>query len=150
MRSDRNEGIAVLVATNANMDGDQSLSHALPAGFGQCVIEEVQGFVTDIATVVANPTLQGCSVAVLSENGVTSDLIGVVGFYPISATALAFRVSPHEKVFMRAQETIIVSFPELDTNVTPTADLAVYVRVLRLMNQAPAMSPEDLPYILVS
>lgn len=98
------------------------------------MLSEVQAFAGDIATLVASPEWTALSVAVTAASGTVADIVGAERWTRSSASGLVCRVSPHEAVYIRALDLLLFTFPELDTNASPTLDFTVYARVVRIRN----------------
>jgi len=89
--------------------------------------------VSSIATEVANPELQGVHVEIVHTAPVdNADFVGHSRWSSIAGTALGCGVEPFRPVLWRSGESCRVVFQEVDTNATPTGDLSVTFRVLRL------------------
>lgn len=140
LRSDRALEQAILVASDANVDGDQDVAHGLPDGFGDCLILEWMVLASVIATVRASPEIAGPVLYLVPETdtGVV-DMLGGGRWIQHRATRLAAHGFPEQAVFMRARDRVDIVFAEVDTNVTPTADMEYFLRVRRLRQQGPQM-----------
>lgn len=123
----------VLAQQTVNIDGDQSISAVLPAGFGDCLVLAVGGFVSSIATMQTNPELRG--VAVTVEDAVSTVLqpLGAERWVQNSPTGLMLTlIDPDQAVLMLGDEHLQFYFAEVDTNVSPTADVTFFALVRRL------------------
>lgn len=136
VRSDRNSGIVLIQGGGSNLDGDQALAFELPAGFGDCRLLDVWADVATIATVVANPELLGCTFNILgTPDSSHRDIVGVSRWQKTGAARLSTQLYPlQDSVLWLSTESLFVIYPELDSNVSPTGDLTVNARVMRLRN----------------
>jgi len=136
--ADRAAEQAVLGWDFDNVDDDQGLVLELPAGFGDCLILEGCIDVASIATAVALDGAIGCSwVMADTSDSIRRDFLGCEQWYRSGSTRAVTRVSPDPLVVWKATEFIFVTFPELDSNATPTADLKVLVKVRRIRQTSP-------------
>jgi len=127
--------MVALSEINTDIDGDQSVNHGLPAGFGDCEIIGAAVQVLSIATVVANPELLGVRFTLVNAQGGPLVMLGTEFWRRHSATALSARAPEQRQwVPMRESDQVNVSFSEVDTNVTPTADSRALLLVRRLRN----------------
>lgn len=126
----------VLKAALANIDGDQANTIALPAGFGDCVLRWILIECDTFATMVTTPEVLGVGIQVVDGSATdVRDMLGVTRFQMTSAEQLqAFVERRQDHPLWRSQELLLVNFPEVDTNVAPTADLAFAIGVSRLRN----------------
>lgn len=106
---------------------------ALPSGLGDVAVIEVLVNCVNFATMVASPELLGAELAVVSADTTTVlDIIGTERWSKISADRLSVYFSPDPLVLVRQGETIRLRTPELDTNATPTADIDLYLKAVRV------------------
>lgn len=138
IQSDRFVGKTLLVATASNLDGDQGLDFEQPNNFGDCMLEAVRISVTQFATVAASLFELGVSFGIVHTLPLDlADIVGVGKWHLISGTfaaptsATAF-VEPWRSVLWRSGESLRIAFAEVDTNASPTVDLTVQARVVRL------------------
>lgn len=131
---------ALLQAADANIDGAYATAHALPAGFGDCVLLEVEVRVTSIDVIQTNWATSGPRAQLVDASGNAQD-VGFSGRWVLqSEAANALQVTatifPDQMQFWRAAEKLRVSFPEIDSDATPTADVNVYAKVRRIRPNA--------------
>jgi len=143
---------AILNGAVSNIDGDVNAEFELPAGFGDCALMEASAVVTSIATLVALTNLAGPTFRLLDgPSGNIVDVAFTRRWNLMLADSVSCRAGPDQVQFWREQETLRVSFPEIDSNAVPTADLNVAVKVRRLrplLNDAP--DPQDQHFFLTS
>lgn len=111
----------------------------LPVGEGDVAIMEmlVTGF--SLATVVVLPADIATAISVLSADALTVvDFVGVYPFYRVSSDEVRAYASPDPLVLWRQGELLTVNGPELDINVTPTGDLNVTVKCVRVRPGEPS------------
>lgn len=143
---------AILNGAVSNVDGDVDAEFQLPAGFGDCALLEASAVVTSIATLVALTNLSGPCFRLLDAPAGNIVDVAFEGKWTLfKAGAVVCRASPDQVQFWREQETLRVSFPEIDSNVSPTADLDVVVKVRRLRPMLQGdPHPDDLHFFLTS
>lgn len=133
VRSERQASIATLIASNANIDGDQGITHGLPGGFGDLAILGIAVRIHNIATMVADPTILGVAVQLVDAGGtVPQDVLVTKGWEQVSASRLYVAYEFEVPIYMRESEQLVFNFSEVDTNATPTADFDGIIRVRRL------------------
>lgn len=143
--SERQSPVATLVYQQANVDGDVNVLNAMPAGFGDCLVEDVMVLVNGIATVVADPFNLG--VRAVAWDGINIvDHGGTARWVQVSATSVTARVWPEQPFLLRSGDSLIVSYSEVDTNASPTGDLTITVKARRLRD--PVISPTSEPEIV--
>lgn len=126
---------------------DVSDTIALPAGLGDVAIMELMIDASPAATIVADAVLQnlGVRAAVISGDGSTTvDIVGVHRFYRQAAARAGCYISPDPLVLWRQGELLALTFPELDTNVSPTMDIAYKVKCVRVRPQIVSEQPQPL------
>lgn len=141
LRSDRAANQSILAADDTNLDGDLNLTIALPPGFGDVLILNANIQIVSIATrmTMAN---QGVHWQLLdTAAALARDFLGTSEWFIKGATALSSYIDPDQLVVWRETEKLHLQGDEIDTNVTPTADAVVLVRVRRLRQNAPEIDP---------
>lgn len=125
-------GYTVLIGSATNIDGDQAQVFELPSAFGDAFLYEWQLEIASIATLVT-PTLMSAYARMRYPSGAISDLAGIAELRLVSATQIgaAHDMRPRSLLW-RTSESFELRFPEVDSNVSPTADSNVFFRVLRL------------------
>lgn len=110
----------------------------LPAGLGDVAIMSVTVGVFNITTAPTVPeTPRGVQAFVLTPTSQLVESIGVAPFVWIAgATTVLTRVSafldPDALVLMRQNETIRLLAPEMDVDASPTGDLELIVKAVRV------------------
>lgn len=137
--SDRAADQVILACTYLNIDGDQANTCALPAGFGDCLVLESMIDIGAIATLrTPNEQQAGARVMLLDPTATAAhDIIGALPFVQTAADRMTAMGGPDQLVLWRAGDLLSVLHPEIDLNVTPTADENVFVRVRRLRQTPP-------------
>jgi hypothetical protein len=131
--SHRIAGQAVLTATNANIDGDQSIVYNLPVDWGNSILLEAYVQITTIATLMTTPEFFGPQITMVDNSETNNvDFVGIAPWIRITADELGAAVLPDQPRYWDRREVIAVRFEEVDTNVAPTADLRVFFLVKRL------------------
>lgn len=130
--SDRYAEQAIILQTSTDVDGDQALSIALPAGLGEVLISEVQVDVSSIATMLSGPELRGPTVRLTGAAGTLVDFVGSWRWQIVSATRVIAECKPDTAVIWKEDELLRVIYQEVDTNAAPTADCGTVVRCRRL------------------
>lgn len=124
----------VLFGSIDNVGGaDMNESFILPAGIGDLAFMEgiVQGITQ--ATAIALSTVPAVHMDVLSSDGATIvDIMGVFRWYQEYSTNVAAYISPDPLVLVRQSERIRILSPEIDSNVSPTADLRLVLKFVRV------------------
>lgn len=136
IRSEREFGDAVLVGTDANVDGAVQTVLSLPDGFGDCYIRRVLVNARQIATMMATPELFGPGMALVS-GGLGRDFLTSLRWNRSYTLELAAAFEPLLAIQWQASETLNVDADEVDTNVAPTVDIVVYVLVRRIRQEKP-------------
>lgn len=114
-----------------NIDGDVASTFDLPAGFGDCALMECSIEVNTIATLQTAFDTSGVWFQLLS-GGVAQD-VGFCGRWQLrEADRVCAWAAPDQVQFWKENEALLVGFPEIDTNASPTADMAVFAKVRRL------------------
>lgn len=117
---------------------------AMPPGWGDSLLLDAHVVVTPIATMMANPELSGVCVRIVAAGGTTNaDYLGCSRWIRTSSVTLQANVDPDQVRYLRGDELVMVELDEVDTNVAPTADLFVFLRVRRLRQDAPDRGPGD-------
>lgn len=116
----------------ANIDGDIATGINMPASFGDCLLLDAMVTVSNIATMRAAPMDAGVRLTIQTPAGTIIDYIGVARWHQVGATRLCAYFDPMQIRYIRAEEQIAIFFEEVDTNATPTADLAIHLRVRRI------------------
>lgn len=141
----------VLSATKANIDSDQGDAWVLPPGVGHCAIMEVMVEVSGIATVRTAVEDAGIRGLIINAAGdIAVDFIGnapwrLVNGAPAGAGWVNAYISPDPLVEWKEGEKLELFFPEIDVNATPTGDLRVYVKVVRV--RPGVVAPEKLKLV---
>lgn len=115
-----------------NIDGDISQAFALPASFGDLLLLDALVVVSSVLTMRLTPEDGGVEIDVVTAGALVADYVGVGRWHQVSVARLAAYIDPDQLRFVRQDELIVVRFAEVDTNVAPTADLSVFLRVRRL------------------
>jgi len=136
-RADRWNDIVILSKSVANIDGQGGDFWLLPAGIGDVAIMEVMVEFSQID--VVKTAYADAGVAGFVQNAArdtTVDFIGNAKFTLKSdganALGLSAYLSPDPLVLMRQDEVLLLQWPEVDTDATPTADVAVIVKAVRV------------------
>jgi len=139
LRSERWNDIVFLSKSVANVGADSADSFVPPSGIGDIAIMEVQVAVTTAATMVASINDWGLEGFIINAAGDTFvDLIGTGRWAKQGASSACAYLSPDPLVLCRQGEKIYLAIPEIDTNASPTGDIAVYVKAVRVQ---PAVTP---------
>lgn len=127
---------AVLRGTISDVGADSVEVMTAPVGFGDYDLLEWQAQFTAIATLVATPELLSAAMWVVDNGGagVVVDFGGIGRWLKHGTGIVATRSRPLRPVFVGSPDALFFTSPELDTNVSPTGDFNVYVRVRRLRN----------------
>lgn len=124
----------LIVAEKANVDGEQDDGFAAPDGVGDLAIMEWSCVFASIATLMANPETAGVSSYIVSPG--SSSVVDAAGgarfLRDATATRLFAFVQPDALVLWRQGELFGFNSPEVDTNATPTADLFVRIKCVRV------------------
>lgn len=115
----------------------------MPPGWGDSLLLDVELVLLNVATMMANPELSGVFVGIHDPSTATADYLGVSRWYQTGPTTVHANIDPDQVRYLRADEAIWVEFAEVDTNVAPTADLFVFIRVRRIRQDAPDRGPGD-------
>lgn len=116
-----------------------------PAGLGDLAIMEAIATGLSLATPVAADTNPAAFVDILSSDAATVlDIVGVFRWFPVASTSVSAYLSPDPLVLWREGELIRIVSPELDTNATPTGDMNLVVKAVRVRPQAGAVAPMKL------
>lgn len=137
IRANRAADQAIYEQRTTDMDGDQNLILALPAGEPPCLVLEIQMDVLTFATMAVTPYEFGAEGFIIDVAGNPVDFLGVGKWYPIAGTLaaesrMALWLRPDQPALWRVGERLQLLHPELDTNAAPTLDREVYIRVRRL------------------
>lgn len=144
LRSDRAAGQSILSADFLNVDGDFDAVVSLPAGFGDCLILNAQVQINTIATMAASFDNRGVHWQILdSAADLARDFLGSSPWYIKGAAELTSFIDADQLVVWRETEQLHLEWAEVDTNVTPTGDAVVLIRVRRLRQTAPPISDMD-------
>lgn len=148
IQSDRLAAIATLSASNANLDGAQSIEHGLPSALGDVAILAVSIAVADIATIASNTEIIGPWIAILTEGSVVDDLGTLRWTRTQGVTNLNASIQFDRPVYMYAHEKVRFVFGEVDENASPTADVTFLMRVKRLRNLSPGERQQYVERVL--
>lgn len=116
----------------------------LPAGLGDVAIMNVLLRATTIDSIpAANIMPLGVEVLVFNRGGTQVDHVGVAAWYLVSDTATSQRMcaylDPDALVLWRQDEILTVTSAELDDDATPTGDITVVIKAVRVRPiEAPA------------
>lgn len=121
----------VLGSYTTNINGDQTLTIEMPNDGIIRDILTVSLYIGDIATLLTNPENFGPSIN--HTRGTNSRLyIGEARWIQIKTDTLVALVVLRHRVTVWPTDELRFSFREVDTNVTPTADLTVALNTLRI------------------
>jgi len=134
LRSERWLDEVLIAGQIANVDGDIAVELSLPPGIGDLAIIEALLDVDSIATLATNIELQAIRWVITNAAGTTVDIIGVTRWGQREATTIAIStyVSPDPLVLWRQGEILNAKFREVDTNLTPTGDLGIVAKCVRV------------------
>lgn len=130
--SDRMAAQTVLQGVTADANGDQNIAYSLPTGFGDCLLLECFVQITQVATLMANPQINGPQITIVVESVQNNDFVGTAYWVMVGALAMSCHIKPDQPVVWKSQECLALVFAEVDTNASPTADIRVLARVRRL------------------
>lgn len=112
---------------------------SLPAGIGDVAIMSVLVRMVNIATPpVAAATARGVEVVVIqSGSQSTLDIVGTAEWVAASGDGIAFTgvsayVDPDALCLWRQNELLNIQTPEMDSNASPTGDLRVFAKCVRV------------------
>lgn len=140
---------ALIEAIESNVNGDYATSHALPSGFGDCALLEASVTVTSIATIEVAFATSGPTFQLLDAAGNPQDILFNTEWIRRAADAVAARAGPDQVQFWREADQLRVTWPEIDINATPTADVRIAVKVRRLRPEI-SRSAEESHFFLTS
>lgn len=147
-RSERWLDEVLLAGSKLNVDGDQADTWIPPYGLGDLAIMEIGIDINTLATSVADPTAIGVRIGVVDAAGSSIvDIAGDAPFRRMAANRLEAYISPDPLVLVRQGEKIVIEFPEVDINATPTGDLAVYVKCVRVRPTVVAQNPGPIQLV---
>lgn len=113
--------------------GSLSEEFTLPAGFGPCLIEELNVRETNIDVIRTTVETYGVTVFVRDPSGAVVDVIGTEFWKrtDVGANALGAEthLKPRNPVFWQQHESLMLVTANPDSDATPTGVLAVRVRV---------------------
>lgn len=134
LRSERWLDEVTVTGSIVNVGGaDVAELFSLPLGLGDVAIMEAIVVGSDIATVVAGSTNPSVRIDILSPDGASAvDIVGVFRWWPIAVAAVAAYVSPDPLVLWKQDERLRISSVEFDTNASPTGDLSITVKCVRV------------------
>lgn len=121
----------VLVSYSSNINGDQALSIEMP---DDGIVREILAIyvnIVDIATLISNPEIYGPSLF-HSRGTVTRLFIGDRRWLQVGATSVSSILILQNRVTVLPTDELRVSFREIDTHSTPTADMYVLCNTLRI------------------
>lgn len=125
----------ILFASRANVDGVQSESYTLPDASGDFAIMSINYRVQQI-DVLSAVARTGVTAQIIAPNTGVLDLVGVAEFFTIDGTANALQVEASIDAdalcLWRQGELLQILHAELDTDATPTADVQVRVKAVRV------------------
>lgn len=124
-----------ILGTLDNLDGDRADGLALPVGFGDCILRDVQVRVSDITTLVTLSDVHGCGLVLVDANGEFKAPVGVEFWKQVYGGATTKQVQaffPVRDIIWYSGEHLRILFEEIDSNASPTADLAVICRAIRI------------------
>lgn len=122
----------------ANIDGTQALYLGLPSGFGDCALLEVSAQVNAIDVIATDFEVNGAAFGLFDGDatGIPIDSQFSARWVKIIGTAndlaVHLQAAPDQVQWWREQEVLRITFAEIDTDATPTADLTVIAKVRRL------------------
>lgn len=130
----------VIAVTKANIGADVADTLIIPANLGDVALMEM--LIYDFAQATAVSTVElGAIAFIQSAAGNNVDFVGTAKFHRISATASAAYFQPDPLVLIKSGEVISLSFPELDSNASPTDDMLISVKLVRVRPQEVAAAP---------
>lgn len=148
LQSDRYSDESVLAAGNDNIASTESntVTLALPAGFGDCLILDWQFYASSVdAILTSTNTYQvlGADSFILGLDAAVKDFAGTAPLLQTAITGGAYKFAgysnPAQPVLWReVAERFFLDFPPLDQGVGNTTDVRYYVRVKRLRNTGAA------------
>lgn len=122
----------VLQATVNDIDGDRDDTWLLPAQMSDVAIMEVVADAETLATIRVNMELAGARLVVINQANKVVDFVGITRWSIIRVADASAYWSPDPLVLWRQGEKLALRFPELDINVTPTGDLRLTVKAVRV------------------
>lgn len=132
----------ILSGTYTNENGDHDLTFLIPAGLGDIAILEIDVQALSVATMMANPELNAVRAYVVSAAGDAVDIVGTQRWSKVWTDRVATYLSPDPLVLVRQSERLKLSAAEVDTNASPTVDIVVTVKAVRVRPiEAPARGP---------
>lgn len=136
----------LLLATDPNLNGDTATQISLPAGLGDVAIMEVLVDADTAATLMTGPELRGPRAVIINAAGTTVDIVGVSRWTQreLTVPSLSTYFSPDPLVLWRQNERLELKFQEVDTNASPTVDLAAYIKCVRVRPLEAAGLPVQL------
>lgn len=126
---------ATILGTLDNLDGDRADGIRLPVGFGDVILRDVQVRISDITTLATLSDVHGCGLVLVDANGEFKAPVGVEFWKQVYGGATTKQVQaffPVRDIIWYSGELLRILFEEVDTDATPTADLAVICRVIRI------------------
>lgn len=122
----------LLTGSWVNLDADRVDELILPATIGDVAVMEMEVSVNNIGTYPTSLLKSVRALIVMAGSVQINDIIGTEEFREVGAGYLSAYISPDPLVIWRQSERLQLVFPELDVNVTPTADATVRVKVVRV------------------
>lgn len=119
-------------------------SFTSPPGVGDLAIMEVGATAFALATI--NPAAKlGSWLDIRSADGATVvDILGTAEWLTVTSDEMRAYWSPDPLVLWRQNEIITITGPELDTNASPTGDLRLFVKAVRVRPVEGAPGPIQL------
>lgn len=135
----------LILGTIANPDGARADTMALPPTLGEVAIMKVGFEVAGIDTLMTTPENNGPMVWVVASAAINIlDIVGTNRWNLVYTNNLATVVTPDELVLWKPSERLYITMAETDTAATPTGDLSVFVKVVRVRPQAGSPGPVKL------
>lgn len=137
--SDRMFGIYTCALGSSNLDGDQSILIELPAGIGDSMLLAWSINISQIATLLTDARTQYGPIVSMNDTLSQTIIEPAMAHMEVwrggaDATAVRAEQQLRRPVVWRTSDSVRVQFEEIDTNATPTADLAVNLVCRRLRN----------------
>lgn len=131
--SERNAMTQLVCDTIINVDAASAASLSLPSGFGDSILVGCSAWAANIATMMVTPELSGAHFAIYgASDGVVHQPIGESRWLKYTTVALQSHVEPIIPALWKTDEILVVQWDEVDTNASPTGDMAFYALVIRL------------------
>lgn len=134
-----NQDVLRVAQANFNSDGDTIVTLALPAGYGDVMLLELQLYIKDATDNDGwIPSQGGVDAVLLDPSGAIMDFAGAAALWSVGQVIGAgtfgygSRLAPDQPVKWLQSELLQVRFPYTDATAADAADLTLLARVRKL------------------